>query len=121
MNEQELFNKAYIGLDGQGFKRSFDIDKGRCMYRGPDGRKCAIGHAIPDELYDPIMEEGMPGSGFGILLGLMGFAVFGDFERHEFANNLQSAHDCADCPEDMKHRLQNFAKNYGLTIPKTER
>lgn len=27
-----------------------------CVYRGPNGDKCAAGHLIPDELYDPRMD-----------------------------------------------------------------
>lgn len=29
---------------------------GYCMYRGIEGRKCAIGHLIPDDIYDSKME-----------------------------------------------------------------
>lgn len=29
---------------------------GGCMYRAPNGSKCAVGCQIPDELYDPEME-----------------------------------------------------------------
>jgi len=25
-------------------------DKDRCLYRGPDGLKCAAGHVIPDSM-----------------------------------------------------------------------
>lgn len=28
-----------------------------CMYRGPNGNKCAIGALIPDYLYDPKMDK----------------------------------------------------------------
>lgn len=28
-----------------------------CQYRGPNGTKCAIGHLIPDEMYDPVFES----------------------------------------------------------------
>lgn len=28
-----------------------------CVYRHPTGIKCVIGHALPDELYDPVMNE----------------------------------------------------------------
>lgn len=30
---------------------------GMCMYRGPNGRKCAAGHLIPDELYHEGLES----------------------------------------------------------------
>ena len=28
-----------------------------CLYRGPNGNKCAIGALIPDDMYDPKMDE----------------------------------------------------------------
>ena len=31
-----------------------------CLYRGPDGKKCAVGLFIPDEKYDRSMEECSP-------------------------------------------------------------
>lgn len=40
---------------GQG---SFEVLGGlvRCLYRGPNGNKCAVGHLIPDDKYVPEME-----------------------------------------------------------------
>lgn len=32
-------------------------DNKSCLYRGPNGTKCAAGHVIPDDKYDPIMEN----------------------------------------------------------------
>lgn len=29
----------------------------RCVYRAPDGSRCGIGGLIPDDLYEPAMEE----------------------------------------------------------------
>lgn len=40
MTNQEAFNKAYLGLIRQG-KPSHDGV--RCMYRSPEGMKCAVG------------------------------------------------------------------------------
>jgi len=31
-------------------------DSNSCLYRGPNGTKCAAGHVIPDEKYDPCFE-----------------------------------------------------------------
>jgi hypothetical protein len=53
-NKQELFEKAVNGLLAQGVP-SYDSSRS-CMYRGLNGTKCAIGHLIPDELYDPGFE-----------------------------------------------------------------
>ncbi len=52
---QEIFNLAYTGLHGQGWRQSVNAEGG-CMYRGPVGLKCAIGHCIDDQDYDPEME-----------------------------------------------------------------
>ena len=54
MNRQEIFDKIYLHLIEQG-RKSIDSD-GQCMYRSPDGDKCAIGCLIPDELYTPELE-----------------------------------------------------------------
>jgi len=38
--------------------KSKTLDGRRCLYRGPNGTKCAIGMFIPDELYDTRMDCG---------------------------------------------------------------
>lgn len=51
---QEIFNKVATHLLTQG-KRSVASD-GSCMYRGPEGTKCAIGCLIEDDEYHPLLE-----------------------------------------------------------------
>lgn len=51
-----LTKKAYEAVIAQG---EVSIEGTTCMYRGPRGLKCAAGHAIPDEVYEPGM-EGLP-------------------------------------------------------------
>lgn len=52
---------AYVGVNllKQGkrsaIERADSYDK--CMYRGPNGTKCAVGMLIPDELYDKEIES----------------------------------------------------------------
>lgn len=56
MTKQEIFDKVAVHLLAQGkpSKNAY----GDCMYRGVDpGSACAIGCLIPDELYDPKMED----------------------------------------------------------------
>ena len=55
MNRQEFFNEAYLGLINQ-MKQSRHEDNDKiCLYRGPNGLKCAIGHALPDsDLFNTI-------------------------------------------------------------------
>lgn len=51
---QQVFNYVVLALVMQG-NRSVD-NNGMCLYRSPDGRKCAAGHLIPDSEYYPSME-----------------------------------------------------------------
>ncbi len=53
MNNQEAFTQAIQGLISQG-RPSTRINI--CAYRGPDNRKCTIGHLIPDNLYSESYE-----------------------------------------------------------------
>ena len=41
----------------QAGKQEPDLAYFSCLYRAPDGSKCAIGCLIPDELYDPVFES----------------------------------------------------------------
>lgn len=36
---------------------SYNLEKGLCMYRGPNGTKCAIGCFIPDDAYNSAFEQ----------------------------------------------------------------
>lgn len=63
MDKQKVFNVVKTHLLAQNAKAQ-DADK-LCVYRAPNGRKCAIGALIPDDKYEPIM-EGQPLSSFRI-------------------------------------------------------
>jgi len=49
MNKQQIFDKAYTKIIEQGGP-SYVPSQRLCFYRGPDGRKCAVGHFIDDEV-----------------------------------------------------------------------
>jgi len=55
MNNQQAFDIMVQHLRKQG-QKSRNNGCGTCLYRGPDGLKCAIGALIPDELYSKEME-----------------------------------------------------------------
>lgn len=48
---QEVFDKACTAIIAQGMRSSEDFDNeySGCLYRGPNGLKCAIGHLLSDE------------------------------------------------------------------------
>lgn len=53
MTNQEMFNFVWDKLAEQGCASSTTDDFGiACLYRGPNGLKCAAGHLIPDEAYN---------------------------------------------------------------------
>lgn len=59
MEAQEIFDTVAKHLFTQGC-RSIEIDEEgeeSCLYRSPDGKMCAVGVLIPDEIYDPRMEH----------------------------------------------------------------
>lgn len=111
MTLQELFNLAYIGLSKQGFEQSISEPQ-TCVYRGPNGYKCAIGFAIPDEVYHPDMDEGLK---LEIVLGEINFEG-----NNDDARELQSCHDDCDVPEDMDRALKDFAWRHYLSIPQVQ-
>jgi hypothetical protein len=119
MNKQEIFNKVYLGLHSQGWKKSVDAD-GECFYRGDDGCKCAAGHLIPDEDYDPSME--------GVIFATTSyfektpFLAFNqkhpELKKHAaFILRMQQKHDRSESPNDMKESFIELAVANDLTIP----
>lgn len=59
MTDQEAFDTALFKLREQGV-RSLRVEVPgaltMCVYRAPNGVKCAVGHLIPDEHYSPELE-----------------------------------------------------------------
>ncbi len=115
--QQEVFNKAYLGLAAQGFRRSIkneaDEDE-MCRYRSPNGLKCAVGHLLTDEQYTPEMEgnsilslERLTGVDLGEVFGV----------DMMFLQDLQECHDSGLEPSEMIESLVAFAERFGLTVP----
>lgn len=113
LSRQEIFDKVAKHLLGQMQKSQLNIGiDGEsvtiCAYRGRDGLKCAIGVLIPDEKYDPIMEDA------AIPLGAIGVDPF-DVDTIYMLENLQSVHDTCQ-PEEWKDRLMAVGKAFGLSL-----
>lgn len=119
---QELFNQMVAGLASQGWKQSIQydiptVDQTKvdvCMYRGPDGRKCAIGWLIPDERYKKRM-EGKPIT--SIIYALPDFINITDAMKVTLAE-LQQLHDNAKSGE-LKEAFQLYANKNQLTFPES--
>jgi hypothetical protein len=96
MTQQEIFDTVVRALGIQG-KPAMDGIK--CAYRAPDGSKCAAGHLIPDDVYQPEME------GTHIRKVLHSYSALDGLRPHtDLLMDLQDAHDF-------------FFNNSGLTDP----
>lgn len=115
MTPQEAFDTAVLGTIRQG-RGSYSF--GSCRYRGPDGARCAIGHLIPDRLYDPEMEYTSAG---GALANWPDLAEHFKDVPGELLDSLQGAHDGAchadDFVSDFIRQTREIADEYHLTYP----
>jgi hypothetical protein len=109
---QEIFDIAWNGAKGQNFKRSvFENDPDTCAYRGAHGRKCHIGHLIPDDRYEPRFE--VLGCRVHTILHAAGISQ----DDADFARSLQIGHDEAKTAGGVERNLRAFAREHDLTIP----
>lgn len=122
MTRQEAFNVVW---------RSFVIEKAPpsldhesyCVYRGPNGEKCAVGLLIPDDLYR--MEfEGKSLRSIVCLDSTLRKMFSGD--TLQLLLDMQSAHDdnCdlmgGEFNSAMKRDLMEIWDYFGLEIPEEE-
>jgi hypothetical protein len=122
MTKQEMFDKAYLGLNAQGCG-SYS-DKG-CLYNDGKGNKCAIGHLIDDST----ALEWDKGSNISIRSILTNsnsgksIPEYIDVTLVDFMEAMQSRlHDgCYTTWNDPVYGFEvgslMFATAYGLTIP----
>lgn len=117
MDRQHILNTVAEKLIEQGVPAMvFSDDMGMkvCAYRGDDGRRCAVGHLIPDYAYRSDMENVSVD-----LLIERGWMPEG-LRDAEFLEALQGAHDNADpryfCSE-LSQALYDIADAYNLTPP----
>jgi hypothetical protein len=98
-SKQQIYD--YVGefLLKQGRKSVSTGRLPKCLYRGPDNTKCAIGCLIPDKLYKPELEMNTLNSLFKKKYKLPWY-----FRRYkDFLTQLQNSHD-------------NDLSNYGIFI-----
>ena len=88
---------------------------GRCMYRGVNGTKCAVGHLIPSNLYNSKME--------GLLFRVHQSSKSERLKsflnsNHDLLHDLQKAHDSIHNSypfhPQLLQNLSNLATKYNL-------
>ena len=92
---RHLLTQAESATDGNG----------NCMYRAPNGCKCAIGALLDDEDYGRIEE----GYGIGRVVEALGWPR----ALKPLMRDLQMAHDCLG-PASWSGSLRRIGEAYGL-------
>lgn len=113
MTNQEIFDKAYIGLYSQGFKKCTKTYCGIkiCVFSDDNGKHCAWGWV------DESLDSSASGSVSTLFHLKTGVAVSLNFNQVQFGNDLQYAHDESKNSKDMKKQLEDLAKRYNLLVP----
>ena len=110
---QELFDQVVTAVVKQG--RKSEGTDGRCMYRHPDGLKCAAGHAMTDEEFEEFGGMERNDAWFG------GDRVPPRLKPYQhLLNALQSDHDSAnngDFARDFLRHAEDTARDFKLTMP----
>lgn len=115
---QDAFNNAYRHAVIEGHPRC--ESDGVCYYRKlsergeNDSNKCLIGVSIPDEYYSVELE------GCSFRLAVYRLEVLFNPRDYIALSQLQALHDQTAqelYPTVIKRKLENFAKDYNLTIP----
>lgn len=111
---QTAFNISVAHLRQQRAKSMGSDSEGIlfCMYRSPEGRKCAIGPLIPDHMYEPAMENSN-------VFGLLGqYPQLNDLWIHvdpEMLTELQYIHDW-EVVECWEAYFRAMADRFGLQL-----
>lgn len=102
---QEAFDVAFRGVISQGAP-SMD-GMGCCLYRGPNGTKCGVGHLLPDSAPSSIL-NGMYEIDDNYSPAAAKARAYLSGLGRDFLFDLQEAHDNASKDEDF---IENFKIN----------
>lgn len=114
MTLQEIFTKVATHLLTQN-AQSISEEGDGCVYRGPDGKMCAVGCLLADEWYDKELEYvGVNTS--KVQRALQGSGVPINKDTVRLLSTLQVIHD-AEPPRRWKENLEALAEQYNLEMP----
>jgi hypothetical protein len=111
MTDREVFDKVKKHLLTQRAKSEGDFG---CLYRGPHGRKCAVGCLIPDEMYKRSLEGVTFGNDVVVQCLLKDTGV--PESSFDMLRDLQQLHDMtgsiAESPAEWDAYLDDIAFAY---------
>jgi hypothetical protein len=115
VNRQDLFDTVVAHLLTQKAKALGPVESAHspepltgCMYRAPDGKKCAFGVLIPDGVYRPAIEN-QPAT--FVLHEIPELAFLRP--HNDLISNLQTVHDAFE-PAQWYDQLERLAKEHRL-------
>lgn len=124
---QEIFDKSVTGIKKQGRLSQGPVNPGNgkpgvCYYRHPDDAavRCAVGHLIPDELYNGKMEgrnvssDAVLGTAMREHLGIPRSSAGHPSPVASMLSRLQTAHDDSHTVEEFLTRAAGVARVYHL-------
>lgn len=123
MDAQSIFDKVATHLFTQGVQsKNLEDTRQPCAYRGANGTSCAVGCLIPDELYEPWMDQPGTVTADTCLYEVVSERpAIGDHLNYwvngDLLNQLQGVHDNDDlwCSTDqMRDQLRLVAERHGL-------
>ena len=124
MTLQEIFDKSVAGIKKQGRLSQGPMNPGNgkpgvCYYRHPDNPavRCAVGHLIPDELYNSKTMEGRHVRSAAVLAALPGTPrkpAGHPSPAVSMLSQLQTAHDDSHTVEEFLTRAAAVAHVYHL-------
>jgi len=116
---QEIFIRVVRAMARQGWRKSHKM-KGPgwldsfCLYQGPRGRRCPVGHLIP-KLKD---RKALDKLNVGVDDRRVRACLPTRFARHgDFLYRLQNIHDGANDPNEMQRGFKSFADLQDLPWP----
>lgn len=104
---QELFDAVITHLASQ--KCQCVNTEGSCVYRGPEGRKCAIGALLSDDYYYPALDSSVGGvrvSKLPDITIVRGIGFNTEASDRSFLDRLQESHDRGG--QSDVYRLQTY-------------
>ncbi len=122
LTRQEILDKVVSHFEEQGGP---GVDKRRaCTYHAEDGKKCAIGVLIPDNLYSPDMEDLTFKALVRRYAAVLRDGHIDPIKDFDFLSSLQLIHDSAavghrfggDFMRAFMGRLRYLAVREGLVI-----
>jgi hypothetical protein len=118
---QEMFDIIYRHFVINKNPPSYDKETQRCMYRSPNGGKCAVGLFIPDNEYKPEMDSDF--WGINVRRLNVRFKLLISDANEDFLKKMQDIHDFkSNDTQDVfyqyvKDQMEEYARDHGLTIP----